>query len=337
MKKLKILCLAHEDLVPPEKVPASMNFHNEDWRTEHYVVSTLRAMGHDAQVLGVRSDLGRIRGTVDEFKPDIVFNLLEEFHDQPLYDQNVVSYLELIPVAYTGCNPRGMILSRDKALARKVLMYHRIPGPDFAVFHKGRAVRRPKKLDFPLFVKSQIEEASLGISHSSIVDNEKDFLERVAFMHERHNTDVIAEEYIEGRELYVGLLGHDRLTVLPIWELVFEKMPEGTPRIATRRVKWDAKYQRKHGITSREATDLSPDLRARIEGVCRRTYRALGISGYARIDLRLRPNGEVFVIEANPNPEIAKGEDFADSAEKAGISYEALLQKILNLGLRRAG
>ena len=337
MKKLKILCLAHEDLVPPEKVPASMNFHNEDWRTEHYVVSTLRTMGHDAQVLGVRSDLGRIRGTVDEFKPDIVFNLLEEFHDQPLYDQNVVSYLELIPVAYTGCNPRGMILSRDKALARKVLMYHRIPGPDFAVFHKGRAVRRPKKLDFPLFVKSQIEEASLGISHSSIVDNEKDFLERVAFMHERHNTDVIAEEYIEGRELYVGLLGHDRLTVLPIWELVFEKMPEGTPRIATRRVKWDAKYQRKHGITSREATDLSPDLRARIEGVCRRTYRALGISGYARIDLRLRPNGEVFVIEANPNPEIAKGEDFADSAEKAGISYEALLQKILNLGLRRAG
>ncbi len=337
MKKLKILCLAHEDLVPPEKVPASMNFHNEDWRTEHYVVSTLRTMGHDAQVLGVRSDLGRIRGTVEEFKPDIVFNLLEEFHDQPLYDQNVVSYLELIPVAYTGCNPRGMILSRDKALARKVLMYHRIPGPDFAVFHKGRAVRRPKKLDFPLFVKSQIEEASLGISHSSIVDNEKDFLERVAFMHERHNTDVIAEEYIEGRELYVGLLGHDRLTVLPIWELVFEKMPEGTPRIATRRVKWDAKYQRKHGITSREATDLSPDLRARIEGVCRRTYRALGISGYARIDLRLRPNGEVFVIEANPNPEIAKGEDFADSAEKAGISYEALLQKILNLGLRRAG
>lgn len=337
MKKLRILCLAHEDLIPPEKVPASMDFHNEDWRTEQYVLSTLRAMGHDAQILGVRSDLGRIRAAVEEFKPDIVFNLLEEFHDQPLYDQNVVSYLELIPVAYTGCNPRGMILSRDKALARKVLMYHRIPGPDFAVFHKGRAVRRPKRLSFPLFIKSQIEEASLGISQSSIVDNDKDFKDRVEFMHERHNTDVIAEEYIEGRELYVGLLGHERLTVLPIWELVFEKMPEGAPRIATRRVKWDAKYQKKHGIVSREASDLPVDLKTRIENVCRRTYRALGISGYARIDLRLRPSGEVSVIEANPNPEIAHGEDFADSALKAGYSYEALLQKILNLGLRAGG
>jgi D-alanine-D-alanine ligase len=198
-------------------------------------------------------------------------------------------------------------------------------------------VRRPKRLSFPLFIKSQIEEASLGISQSSIVDNDKDFKDRVEFMHERHNTDVIAEEYIEGRELYVGLLGHERLTVLPIWELVFEKMPEGAPRIATRRVKWDAKYQKKHGIVSREASDLPVDLKTRIENVCRRTYRALGISGYARIDLRLRPSGEVSVIEANPNPEIAHGEDFADSALKAGYSYEALLQKILNLGLRAGG
>jgi D-alanine-D-alanine ligase len=228
-----------------------------------------------------------------------------------------------------------MILSRDKALARKVLTYHRIPGPEFAVFHKGRKVKRPKKLNFPLFIKSQIEEASLGISQASIVDNERDFLERVAFMHEKHNTDVIAEEFIEGRELYVGLIGNERLTTLPIWELVFENMPEGAPRIATRRVKWDAKYQKKHGITSREARDLSPELKKRIENLCRRTYRALGISGYARIDLRLRPNGDVFIIEANPNPEVADGEDFADSARKAGYSYEALLQKILALGLKR--
>jgi D-alanine-D-alanine ligase len=337
MKKVRVLCLAHEDLIPPEKVAASQNFHSEDWRTEQYVLSTLRAMGHDAEILGVRSDLGRIRSKVEELKPDIVFNLLEEFHDQPLYDQNVVSFLELIPVAYTGCNPRGMILSRDKALARKVLTYHRIPGPDFAVFHKGRAVRRPKRLNFPLFIKSQVEEASLGISLSSIVDNDKDFQERVSFMHEKHNTDVIAEEYIEGRELYVGLMGDERLTVFPIWELVFERMPEGAPRIATRRAKWDAKYQKKHGITSREASDLTAELRSKIENVCRRTYRALGITGYARIDLRLKESGEIYVIEANPNPEIAHGEDFADSALQAGLSYEALLQKILNIGLRRAG
>jgi D-alanine-D-alanine ligase len=156
-------------------------------------------------------------------------------------------------------------------------------------------------------------------------------------MHEKHNTDVIAEEYIEGRELYVGLMGDERLTVFPIWELVFERMPEGAPRIATRRAKWDAKYQKKHGITSREASDLTAELRSKIENVCRRTYRALGITGYARIDLRLKESGEIYVIEANPNPEIAHGEDFADSALQAGLSYEALLQKILNIGLRRAG
>ncbi len=334
MKKLRILCLAHEDLVPPDRVPTK--FHNEEWRTENYVLSTLRGMGHDAEILGVRSDLGLLRSKVEELKPDIVFNLLEEFHDQPLYDQNIVSFLELIPIPYTGCNPRGMILSRDKALARKVLTYHRIPGPDFGVFRKGRAIRRPKRLSFPLFIKSQVEEASLGISQSSIVASDRDFQERVAFMHEKHNTDVIAEEYIEGRELYVGVLGNERLTVLPIWELLFENMPEGAPRIATRRVKWDAKYQKRHGIASRAADGISPDLRARIEGMCRRTYRALGITGYARIDLRLKASGEVFIIEANPNPEIANGEDFADSALAAGFSYESLLQRILSLGLRKS-
>jgi D-alanine-D-alanine ligase len=334
-KKLNVLCLTHEDLVPPEDVTAGSSFHDQDWRTEQYVLSTLRKLGHEARMLGVRYDLGVIRTAVDEFKPDIIFNLLEEFHDQPLYDQNVVSYLELVPVPYTGCNPRGMILARDKALTRKVLSYHRIPGPDFAVFSLGRKVKRPKKLALPLFVKSQVEEASLGIAHASIVHTDAELEERVRFMHERYRTDVIVEEYIDGRELYVGILGHERLTVLPIWELLFEKMPEDIPHIATRKVKWDPKYQQKHGITSREAQGLSNELKQRIQGVCKRTYRALGLSGYARIDLRLKDNGEVYVIEANPNPEIALGEDFADSAKKFGLSYEELIQKVLSLGLSR--
>jgi D-alanine-D-alanine ligase len=330
-----VLCLAHEDLVPPEHVPANQNFHFEEWRPEQYVLSTLRRLGHEARILGVRSDLELIRTTVVDFKPDIIFNLLEEFHDQPLYDQNVVSFLELIPVPYTGCNPRGMVLSRDKALTRKILSYHRIPGPEFVIFKRGRKVQRPKKLTLPLFVKSQIEEASLGISQASIVETDQELIERVRFMHDKFHTDVIAEEYIEGRELYVGLMGEDRLTVLPIWELLFANMPENKPRIATRRVKWDAKYQEKHGISSAPAQDISPELRAKIESICKRTYRALGISGYARIDLRLKPNGEVYVLEANPNPEIAQGEDFADSAELFGWSYQDLIQRVVSQGLRR--
>lgn len=336
MKKLRVLCLAHEDLVPPEHVPANQNFHHEPWRTEQYVLSTLRKLGHEAKVVGVRSDLELIRTTVADFKPDIIFNLIEEFHDQPLYDQNIVSFLELIPVPYTGCNPRGMVLSRDKALTRKILSYHRIPGPDFVIFKRGRKVKRPSKLNLPLFVKSQVEEASLGISQASVVETDAELIERVHFMHEKFHTDVIAEEYIEGRELYVGIFGEDRLTVLPIWELLFANMPENVPRIATRRVKWDAKYQEKHGISSAPAQGISPELRSKIESICKRAYRALGISGYARMDLRLKANGEVYVIEANPNPEIARGEDFADSAQEFGWSYEELIKRILSQGLHRA-
>lgn len=334
-KKLRVLCLTHEDLVPPADVGRDASFHDEPWRTEQYVLSTLKKLGHEAIILGVRYDLGVIRSGVEEFKPDIIFNLIEEFHDQPLYDQNVVSYLELIPVPYTGCNPRGMVLARDKALTRKVLSYHRIPGPDFAVFTKGRKVKRPKKLELPLFVKSQIEEASLGISQASVVHTDAELEQRVRVMHERYRTDVIVEEYIDGRELYVGILGDERLTVLPIWELLFEKMPEDVPHIATRKVKWDPEYQKRHGIVSREAQGLSPELKQRIVNACKRTYRALGLTGYARIDLRLKENGEVFVIEANPNPEIAFMEDFADSAKAYGLSYEELIQRILSLGLKR--
>jgi len=334
-KKLRVLCLTHEDLVPPEDIKKDKTFHDEPWRTEQYVLSTLKKLGHEAKILGVRYDLGVIRNGVEEFKPDIIFNLLEEFHDQPLYDQNVVSYLELVPVPYTGCNPRGMVLARDKALTRKVLSYHRIPGPDFAVFNRGRKVKRPKKLALPLFVKSQIEEASLGISQASIVHTDSELEDRVKFMHERYRTDVIVEEYIEGRELYVGILGDERLTVLPIWELLFERMPDDVPHIATRKAKWDPEYQKRHGIVSREAEGLTPELKHRIVNACKRTYRALGLSGYARIDLRLKENGEVFVIEANPNPEIAYMEDFADSAQAYGLSYEDLIQRILSLGLTR--
>lgn len=335
MKRLKVLCLTHEDLVPPAELSGDKPFHDEEWRTEQYVLSTLNKLGHEARMLGVRYDLGVIRATLEEFKPDIVFNLLEEFHDQPLYDQNVVSYLELAQVPYSGCNPRGMVLARDKALTRKVLSYHRISGPDFTVFSRGKKIQRPKKLSLPLFVKSQLEEASLGIALASVAQTDEELLERVRFMHDKYATDVIVEEYIEGREIYVGILGNERLTVLPIWELVFENMPDNVPHIATRKVKWDPNYQKRYGITSRRAEGLSPELEQKIKAICKRTYRALGLSGYARIDLRLKPTGEVFVIEANPNPEIAFKEDFADSAEAFGLSYEDLIQKVLSLGLRR--
>ncbi len=202
------------------------------------------------------------------------------------------------------------------------------------MFRIGRPIRRPKRLPFPLIVKSLTQEASIGISQASVVETDEKLNERVTFIHESIGTTAIAEQYIEGRELYVGILGNQTLQALPVWELFFTNMPSDAKRIATDRVKWSVKYQKKYGIDSGAATELTEEVSSRIQHVCKRAFRALELSGYARIDLRLDEDGHVWLLEANPNPQIAKGEDFAASAEKIGIGYDALLQRILNLGLR---
>jgi len=333
MKRLRILVLMHEDLVPPEPL-TGQDVSGAEWKTEYDVVSTLRKLGHAVTPLGVKSDLGVLRAAIEEGKPHIAFNLLEEFDGVAVYDQNVVSYLELLHVPYTGCNPRGLMLARDKVLAKKLFSFHRIPFPDFMVVPQGRTVKRPQWLPFPLIVKSVTEEASLGISQASIVQDEEKLKERVAFIHERIHTAAIAEQYIDGREIYVGVLGNERLRVLPVWELLMDQLPEDARRIATERVKWSRTYQAKYGIRSGEARNLPEGKAAEIQHLAKRVYRALGLSGYARIDVRMDAGGQVYVLEANPNPQIAHDEDFADSAEKAGYSYKELLQELLHIGLR---
>jgi D-alanine-D-alanine ligase len=332
--KLRVLALVHRHLVPPATIEEGTDITAAPWRTEYDVVSTLTAMGHDVRVLPVHDDLGDIRRASEEWKPQIAFNLLEGFDDIVIFDQNVVSHLELLKLPYTGCNPRGLVLARDKSLSKKLLAYHRIPVPEFEVVRIGRPVRRPKRLSFPLIVKSLTQEASIGISQASVVDSDDKLRERVAFIHESIGTAAIIEQYIEGREIYVGILGNHLLQALPVWELFFTNMPDGSRRIATDRVKWSVKYQKKYGIDSGVARELTDAQCEAIQHVCKRAYRALELSGYARIDLRLDETGNVWVLEANPNPQIAKGEDFAASAEKVGLGYEAVLQRIINLGLR---
>jgi D-alanine-D-alanine ligase len=323
----------HEDLIPPDH----LNGHDAtraEWKTEYDVVSTLRKLGHEVRPLGVRNDLSVIRAAIEEWNPHIAFNLLEEFDGVSVYDQNVVSYLELLRIPYTGCNPRGLMLARDKALTKKVLSFHRIPYPEFMVVPQGRTVRRPKRLSFPLIVKSVSEEASLGISQASIVEDDDKLRERVAFIHTSVSSGALVERYIEGREFYVGVIGNGQLHVLPVWELILDKLPEDAKRIATERVKWSRKYQDKYGIMSREAKHLPHGKAEEMQSLAKQVYRALGLSGYARIDLRMDAEGRLYVLEANPNPQIARDEDFADSAEKASYPYKDLLQELLNVGLR---
>jgi D-alanine-D-alanine ligase len=333
MRRLRVLVLMHKDLVPPES-PSGDEPSRAEWKTEYDVVSTLRKLGHEVKPLGVKSDLGVIRSAVEEWEPHIAFNLLEEFDGVAVYDQNVVSYLELLHMPYTGCNPRGLMLARDKVLSKKIFSFHRIPFPEFIVVPQGRMVKRPKWLSFPLIVKSVSEEASLGISQASIVQDDDKLKERVAFIHQSVGTGALIERYIEGRELYVGVLGNGHLQVLPVWELKMDNLPDDARRIATERVKWSRKYQDKYGITSKEAKGLPEGKIEAIQHLAKRVYRALGLSGYARIDMRMDENGNLYVLEANPNPQIAHNEDFADSAEKANYPYKNLLQELLNVGLR---
>lgn len=335
MKKLRILVLVHPALVPPETLNGYSAKEIFAWKTEYDVVSTLRKLGHEVQPLGLQDELMPLRTAITDWKPHIVFNLLEEFHGLAEFDQHVVSFLELMQVKYTGCNPRGLVLGRDKALSKKLLVFHRIRVPSFTVCPKGRKPKRPRGLNFPLIVKCLTEEASLGISQASIVDSEEKLAERVSFIHNSLGTDAIIERYIEGREIYVGLMGNERLEVLPIWELLFENLAPGASAIATARAKHNPEYQDKHGIVQRPATDLTPQLAKHIVKTSKRIYRLLMLDGYARIDYRLSPEGELYFLEANPNPEVAESEEFAAAASAAGISYPELIQRMLNLGLAR--
>jgi D-alanine-D-alanine ligase len=330
--KLRVIVLMHEDLIPPDSIKGVTDIERQPWRTEQDVISTLKKMGHHAYAVGLRSDLAAIGVAISEFKPHIAFNLLEEFDGQALFDQHVVSYLELMKQPYTGCNPRGLTLAHDKALTKKILSYHRIPVPKFAVFPLDRKVLVPKRIEFPLFVKSVSEESSNGISQASVVHDETKLRERIEFIHRQTDTHAIAEQFIEGREIYVSVIGNRRLQTYAPWELVIQNLPEGALNIATGRLKWNQDYQKKVGLITK-AAELPPELHRKLELLSKRIYRLLNLSGYARLDYRMTKDGVFYLLEANPNPQIALNEDFADSAAYSGLSYEQLLQKIVTLGL----
>ena len=330
--KLRVMTLCEKRLVPPDTAPPEEALA-ADWKMEYDVISTLKKRKHDVLVVGVDTDLTPIKPAIEEFKPDICFNLMYACADVGTFDQNVVSYLELLRVPYTGCNPRGLMLARDKALSKKLLAYHRIPVPEFTVVRPGRKAVLPKRMDFPVIVKSLFFESSAGISQASVVEADEQLQRRVQFIHDNLGTAAIVEQFIDGRELYVGVMGNERLDVFPVWEMSFDKMPENRWKIATERVKWSTQYQKRHGIMTDRA-ELDGAMTDGLQRLAKRAYRALDLSGYARIDIRMDGDGRMYVLEANPNPNLAYGEDFAESAEVLGMTFERLLDRIIALGLR---
>ena len=331
-KGLRVLVMVREGLVPPETIEGLTEAQIQPWKTEYDVISTLKKMGHEAVPIGLYDDLGTIRKALEEKKPHVIFNLLEEFNGYAVYDQHVVSFLELVKQSYTGCNPRGLTLAHDKALSKKILAYHRIQVPSFAVFPVNRKVRRPKSLKFPILVKSLSEEGSACISQASLVNDDEKLEERVKLVHRQTNTPAIAEQYIDGREIYVAVIGNQHLQTYTPWELIITKLPEGAPYIATSKLKWDNAYQEKLGVIT-QAAELTPELRKKFDHISKRIYRILSLSGYARLDYRLTEDGQIYLLEANPNPDISCREDFSQAAEHSGVKYECLLKKIINLGI----
>ena len=332
-KKLRVLALLHEELVPPEDT-SGHDLRNAEWKMEFDVIESLECMGHEVRPLGLNTNLSILQEAIREFRPHVLFNLLEDFHNIATFDQHWVSHLELLRIPYTGCNPKGLMLARDKALSKKILAYHGVNIPDFAVFRTEDRLRKPERLKFPLFVKSLTHDGSMGISQASVVGNERQMAPRVRFIHRSISSPAIVEEFIDGRELYVGILGNERLWTFPVWELHFDRKPTTTRLIATDRAKWSNKYQDKVKVRTREARLSERELR-RVQKLAKLVYRLLGMSGYARIDFRLDHDRKVVFLEANPNPQLSYGEDFAESAEKGGLSYEGLLRRILNLALQR--
>jgi len=312
----------------------SSDFETEGWKTEGSVVGALRELGHTTEYLALFDDMELLRQKLQSFQPEIIFNLADEFKQNRAFDQNIVSFLELHGLAFTGCGSTGLMLCKHKGISKKILHYHRIHVPEFVIIGRGKRAVRPRRLKFPILIKPLKEEASYGISQASFVETDEQFKDRVQFIHEKHDNDVIAEEYIEGRELYVSILGNHRLQAFPIRELVFKEVPPDEPKIATYRAKWDAEYQKRWGLTNQFAEGLDPAVERHIQRTCKRIYHLLTIDGYARIDLRVTPRNEVYFIEANPNPFLAADEDFALSALKAGLSYRQLIERIVRLGLK---
>ena len=332
-RKLKVLALF--DAIAPTTLDQDLSaeLKTEDWKTEANVLGALRELGHGTEHLAIFDDLDLLRQKLRGFEPDVIFNLADQFKNNRAFDQNIVSFLEMHGVPFTGCSSTGLTLCKHKGISKKILGYHRIRVPEFVTIARGKRIGRPKRLRFPILVKPLKEEASYGIAQASFVETDEQFKERVQFIHEKCDNDVIAEEYVEGRELYVSILGNHRLQVFPIRELVFKEVPPDEPKIATYKAKWDEEYRKRWGLRNRFAEGLDPAVAGRIEQICKRIYRLLTIDGYARLDLRVSPGNEVYFIEANPNPILAEDEDFAQSALKANVPYSHLIDRIIRLGL----
>jgi D-alanine-D-alanine ligase len=298
------------------------------------VARTLRRLGHRVSVLGVHGDVKRLIAGLSRRKPELVFNLMEMFGDNVFGDIPVTGLLELLGVRYTGSGPGELYLSQDKGLTKKLLAFEDILYPRYAIFSRQATFETGGNLRMPLFVKPLRSDASLGIGGKSLVHDSAGMMERVAAIHKELEDSALAEEYIDGREFYVGVLGNTQPKALPPIEVDFTGFPEGVPKVMDSKAKWDEKSKEYQGTKSVVAT-LPDELRARLQKVAVDAYRALRVKDYGRVDLRLTDTGDIYVLEVNASCYLEKGSEFAMAAVASGMDYPRLIERIVNLAAER--
>lgn len=334
-KKLKILmpfALPYDTSAIPDGNYKKL-LSDEQWRAEQKVIHAIKKCGHEAIPFAVFNEVRPLVYKIRRAKPDVIFNMLECFDNDRRHESNLAGLLDLMGIPFTGCSPVSMTLCRNKFFTKRILAPHRIKFPKSIIFPLGQTNRSLKQLKYPLFIKPLGQEGSDGITQSSFAETEEACFKRIEFIHNSLKEDALVEEYIEGREIYASVIGNKRLRVLPLREMIFSDFPEDKPKFATFKAKWDESFREKWGIKNTFANNIPVDVEQKIKKIARTTYKAIGLSGYGRLDIRLTPENEIYVIEVNPNPNISDDDELAHSAKKANIPYHKLIEKIINFAL----
>jgi D-alanine-D-alanine ligase len=336
--KLKIVVFVDRWDAPDDEAAAG-NGHPTLVRTldkkevEDEVAEALTRLGHEP-VLHVLDGTVKSLHAMARLDADLVFNLTESFGGNDLADFCIAGYLELLGKRFTGAGAHGLMLAQDKALAKKIFAFHGIHTPVFAKVFRGR-LDFSHHLEFPVIVKPAREDGSIGIEFNAVVSSIRELMERIDALHQQFDSPVLIEEYVEGREMYVGVLGNENPFALPVIELDLSKLPEGTPRIASSEVKWNKGTRAYRDARSVAAEGLSEETVALLQQTAIAAYQALDLRDYGRVDMRLQPDGRVAVIEVNPNPWLASRAEFAMAARKSGRTYSELIGEIVELAMAR--
>ncbi len=300
---------------------------------EEEVIDALTKLGHEPALHVLDGSLKSLHA-LPKLDCDVIFNLSESFGGNDTADYNIAAYLELVGKPFTGSGSHGLMLAQDKSVAKKIFAFHRIATPIFARSFRGR-LAFSDELHFPVIVKPMREDGSIGIEFNAVVSSIKELMERIDWLHEQFDSPILIEEYVEGREMYVGVLGNENPEPLPVIELDLSNLPEGTPRIASAEVKWGKGTKAYRDTKSIVATDLSEETIALLQSTAVAAYQALELRDYGRVDMRLKPDGTVSVIEVNPNPWLASRAELAQAARKAGRTYNQLIEEILGMAMHR--